>query len=76
MMEKNWKLFDPHFTAVGKRGGKDKSLGFLDRLNEVRRLIGHPLKMHVSGYTFSPEEKQLLQETDVLALQLVSRVRQ
>jgi hypothetical protein len=71
----NWRLFEPHFLALGSRGGKDKSLQFLDRLNEVRRLVGHPLKMHVSGYSFSPDERTLLVEADRLALDLAARVR-
>jgi len=76
IIAKNWKLFDAHFTALGISGGRERVLSFFDRLNEIRRLIGHPLKMHVSGYDFSREEQELLGEVDSLALKLVERVRQ
>lgn len=75
IMEKNWKLFEPYFAALGRHGGRDKCLAFMDRLNEIRRLIGHPLKMHVSGYEFSSAETNLLVEVDQLAQQLAARVR-
>jgi hypothetical protein len=73
---KNWKLFEAHFTAFGRSGGREKALSFFDGLNEIRRLIGHPLKMHVSGYSFSREEQKLLAEVDSLALKLAECVRQ
>jgi putative tryptophan/tyrosine transport system substrate-binding protein len=47
----------------------------VEQLNAVRRLIGHALKMHVSGYSFSSDEVALLTEMDGLALQLAGRVR-
>jgi hypothetical protein len=75
IMAKNWSLFEPHLRAVGRQGGKDKSLEWMDKLNELRRLVGHPLKKHVAGYTFSPEESQLLAECDSLTLRLRERVR-
>ena len=75
IMAKNWKLCEPHFAALGRHDGKEKTLGFLNRLNEVRRLVAHPTKMHVSRYTLSPDERQLLSESDALALALVAGAR-
>jgi hypothetical protein len=75
IMERNWGTFEAHFTALGQHGGKGKCLAFMDGLNEVRRLIGHPLEMHVSGYEFSLAEKALLKEVDRRAQQLAARVR-
>jgi hypothetical protein len=76
IIAKNWKLFERHFSACGVSGGKEKCLSFFDHLNEVRRLIGHPLKVHVSGYSFSPEQEMLLVDVDGLALKLVKHVCQ
>jgi hypothetical protein len=76
IIDGNWKLFEIYFTNIGVSGGKARSLSFFDRLNEIRRLIGHPLKMHVSGYAFSAEEQLFLEEIDELVLKLVSRSRQ
>jgi len=59
-MLKNWKLFEDHFRSIGSQGGKEKSLAWTDKLNDLRRLIGHPLKKHVSGYIFSREEQDFL----------------
>jgi hypothetical protein len=74
VIAKNWPLFEPHLRAEGCQGGKDKSLEWIDKLNEIRRLVGHPLKKHVAGYTFSTEESQLIAECDTLTLRLRQRV--
>jgi hypothetical protein len=69
IIAKNWSLFESQFvTCLGSKRGKDKSLSFMDKLNEIRRLVGHPLKVHVSGYEFSAEETSFLADVDSLAL--------
>jgi hypothetical protein len=75
VMAKNWLLFEPHLRAVGRQGGKEKSLEWMDKLNELRRFVGHPLKKHIAGYTFSAEESRLLAECDDLTLRLRRRVK-
>jgi hypothetical protein len=40
-----------------------------------RRLVGHLLKKHVAGYSFSDEEGQLLREADDLAKRLLGSFR-
>ena len=70
IMEKKWTLFESHFASAGKTGGKKMVLAFMDPLNNLRRLVGHPLKMHVSGYKFSRDEQQLLSEVDSMVLRL------
>jgi hypothetical protein len=72
---KNWPLFEAHLRAEGCQGGKDRSLEWLDRLNEIRRLVGHPLKKHVAVYTFSSDECQLLKNIDDLTMRLRRRVK-
>jgi len=71
LMHKNWKLFDSYLRLVGCEGGKDKSLAWMDQLNELRRLAGHPLKKHISGYSFSREEREFLEQCDVRAMKLL-----
>lgn len=78
VMHKNWSLFEPFFQAASSTestGGKDKSLAWLDKLNELRRLVGHPLKKHVSGYSFTVQEQELLRTADELAKRLVDNFR-
>lgn len=75
IINKEWTLFESHLRAVGCEGGKEKSLAWLDRLNEIRRMVGHPLKKHVAGYNFSSEEKTLLARCDDMVLHLFRRVR-
>jgi hypothetical protein len=75
VIAKNWPLFEAHLRAEGSQGGKDKSLEWLDRLNVIRRLIGHPLKKHVAGYAFSPDESRLLAECDALVIRLLRRTK-
>jgi hypothetical protein len=70
VMHKNWQLFEPHLRSAGCMGSKDRALAWMDQLNELRRLVGHPLKKHISGYVFSREELELLEKCDALAMQL------
>jgi len=71
VMEKNWQLYGPVFQLVLGGGTKNASLRWLNELNELRRLVGHPLKKHVSGYTFTEEEQALLREADALVKRLL-----
>jgi hypothetical protein len=70
IIEKNWSLFQGTFESAGLGGGKSKALAFLVQLNELRRLVGHPLKMQISGYQFSEADRAFLQSTDALVLRL------
>jgi hypothetical protein len=73
IMGKNWPLFEPHFKAVGLEGGKERSLAWIDGLNQIRRLVGHPLKRHVAGHLFSMDEIQSLADSYRLTFALWRR---
>jgi hypothetical protein len=75
IMSKEWRLFESHLRAVGCKGGKEKSLVWLDRLNDIRRMVGHPLKKHRAGYKFSNDEKELLAHSDELVRKLLNRIK-
>jgi hypothetical protein len=72
IMKGHWALFERHFVEANVSGGKDKTLAFVDRVNELRRLTGHPLKIHVSAYVFSSEECIFLENADTLCLTLAA----
>ncbi len=72
VIEKNWVLFEPCLRAVTAGGGKAGCLNWIAKLNELRRLVGHPLKKHVSGYAFSEDDRALLRHADELARRLRS----
>ncbi len=74
IIEKNWPLFEFHVRAVVGAEGKHKCLKWLSKLNELRRLVGHPLKRHVAGYTFSAEDQILLREANDFARRLRIRL--
>jgi hypothetical protein len=74
IMEKQWKHFDAHFAAVGHRGGRDKSLSWVGRLNELRNMLAHPAKMHLSSDHFSKEDKEFLIECDELIRRLLREI--
>jgi hypothetical protein len=74
IMHKNWTLFEQHFREEKREGGKEKCLAWLDKVNELRRLVGHPLKKDLSGYSFSEPEKALLAEADDLAKRLLDKL--
>jgi DGQHR domain-containing protein len=46
-MPQNWESFKPYF-GVGPRQGKEASLSWFDRLNELRNRIAHPERGPVS----------------------------
>jgi hypothetical protein len=73
IMEKQWKLFESYIAAEGYKGGKEKSLAWLDRLNKLRRMFAHQLKKHVAGYEFSQDDEAFLSECDSLVLRLLRR---
>lgn len=72
-MQKNWNLFEGAFTTVGLKGGKEKILAFMDRLNEIRRFVGHPTKMHASGWEPTAEDTEFLGYVASLMLRLANR---
>jgi hypothetical protein len=71
VLHKNWKLFESYFRLGGCEGGKDRALAWMDQLNELRRLAGHPLKKHISGYSFSRKERDFLEQCDGRAMKLL-----
>lgn len=44
IMQKNWQLFSGTCEAVSANRGKDRATEWLQKLNEIRNLIAHPLK--------------------------------
>jgi len=62
IIEHNWKVFEPGFRDAGWQGGKSQALSWFDRVNEIRRLVMHPLKAHVSQATLTTAEVAFLQE--------------
>jgi len=72
LIQKNWQLFEAHLRAAGCQGGKDAALAWLDQLNELRRMVGHPLKKAISGYNFTAKDRDLLQLCDERVGRLLS----
>jgi hypothetical protein len=70
-IKSNWPTFQPYFEAAGFKGGKDKSLNWIDSLNELRRFSAHPLKMELSGYQLPNDDIRKLRECDEIALRLI-----
>ena len=66
LIQDNWKLFEKPLRFAGCEGGKDKSLAWMDKLNELRRFVGHPLKAHVAGHEFSLDDIRTLKECEEL----------
>jgi hypothetical protein len=50
---RNWRFFQSYFGAIGEKRGEDGALGWIDKLNEIRRFLAHPLKAHIAGYTLT-----------------------
>lgn len=62
IIEHNWKVFEPAVRDAGWQGGKSQALSWFGRVNEVRRLVMHPLKAHVSQATLTTAEVAFLQD--------------
>jgi hypothetical protein len=67
----NWAICQPYFQAIGLHSGKDKSLDWIDSLNELRRFFAHPLKMELSGYKLPDDDIRKLRDCDGIALRLI-----
>src|SRR5262249_15394713 len=44
IMDRQWRYFEPAFRTIGLEGGKEKCLSWMDRLNEIRNILAHPLR--------------------------------
>jgi hypothetical protein len=60
----NFSIFEPMLEQVGWTGGKARSMGWLTKLNEHRRLAAHPLKAHLSDHEFTAEDVDFIKETE------------
>ncbi len=72
---RNWRFFQSYFVAIGEKRGKDGALGWIDKLNEIRRFLAHPLKAHIAGCTLRDSEVHSLTEADSMALSLLNSFR-
>jgi hypothetical protein len=72
LIQDNWQEFEKHLRSAGCQGNKDKSLAWMDKLNELRRFVGHPWKAHVAGHQFSTDDLRVLKECEELVGKLES----
>jgi hypothetical protein len=49
IMEYNWDRFETVLYQAGWKGGKQKALAWLDRLNDIRNILAHPTRAYFSG---------------------------
>jgi hypothetical protein len=70
IMNKQWRDFEPAFRTLGLEGGEEKCLAWMDRLNEIRIMVAHAAKKHLSKYRFSPDDHTFLRECHALVLKL------
>ncbi len=75
-MGKNWPLLERYFVNNGKRGGKDNSLKFMVRMNELRRYYGHPTKKYVANFSYSDDDRAFVLEVDAFVLALGAAFKQ
>ena len=77
IIEKQWSLvFQPYFKQIGESQGKDKAVAWIDKFNELRRLVAHPLKAHLADYSMSSQEIAFTQEVDDRAFALLNSLPQ
>ncbi len=75
IIDHNWSTFKPYFAAIGEKRSKDGALAWIDELNEIRRLLAHPLKAHIAKYTLRDSEVRSLREADSIACSLFNSFR-
>jgi hypothetical protein len=71
IMESNWTEFEPALKAVGWHGGKQKSLSWFDRLNEIRKTTAHPTRAKFSE-PLTSDDLSFLQECLSRTLRMLS----
>jgi len=72
IMESNWTQFQPPLSAVGWQGGKQKSLSWFDRLNEIRKTTAHPTRAMFSA-PLTSDDLNFLQDCLSRTLRMLSR---
>ncbi|MBM3172216.1 MAG: hypothetical protein FJZ85_00575 [Chloroflexi bacterium] len=48
IIEKNWKLFEPKFRRIGTKISKNEFLHDIDKSNDTRRRVMHPIRKDVT----------------------------
>lgn len=76
IIEDHWNIFAPLFSSVGLPSNRSQSLAFMNVVNQLRRLLAHPLKRHVAKREFSDAELQELSKADDIATRLLEKVRE
>lgn len=76
IIEDHWNLFAPLFSAVGLPSNRSQSLAFMNTVNQLRRILAHPLKRHVAKHEFSDVELLELSKADDIAMRLLAKVRE
>lgn len=61
IIEYNWNRFEAALCEVGWKGGKQKALAWLDRLNDIRNIVAHPTRAYFSG-PLSRDDRAFLDE--------------
>lgn len=65
IIDKNWKLFEENFQQIKEQvGSKKEFLDGLDRLNEIRKLVMHPVRSAPTedDHNFGHKMHQLIQK--------------
>ncbi len=70
VLKNNWQIFATTFSRAGKSGGANKCLEFMDRVNEIRKLVAHPVKEDYSPTKLGQVELQFLTEVSEFVLRL------
>ncbi|MCO7199596.1 hypothetical protein [Pseudoalteromonas sp. OANN1] len=56
IIKKNWLLFSSIMEKVSLEGGKDKATSWIIEINEVRKVLAHPLKAKFKSVSGDKEE--------------------
>jgi hypothetical protein len=74
IIQRHWVIFEPLMTPHKGGRSRDQALSWIDKFNEARKIIAHPLKAHVAGYRLSVSELAAIKDADIKATELMLAV--
>ncbi len=69
IIEKHWTLFERFFRMAGRKDKKN-AIGWIEEMNEYRRMAAHPIKRHITGFAYSQNDLAFLNRHMKLSAEL------
>jgi hypothetical protein len=58
----HWERFQPILEQAGVEGGKNRALAYFSKLNDIRKMVAHPTKMHAGSVIIVDADLDMLRK--------------